>query len=190
MLCLLPLCYIQAQGTHWECNIRNYRYDMTAYVALEMDGTMLDASTDYEVAAFCDDECRGVATVEMIEGVEECYYYLRIRSNVTDGETINFRCYHHTTGKEIVLDETVDFVSLSNLGYPSKPFVLTNKNNLLPGDVNGDGSITAVDMMMLINKVLGKQVSSSFNETGADTNADGTITAVDLMKLINIILGK
>lgn len=189
LLCLLPLCCIQAQESHWQCDIRSFQYDMTMYVALSLDGTPI-VQDGYEVAAFCGDECRGVATLETIAGTDKAYYYLRVRSNVTEGETITFKYYHTGTRQEVALDGTVDFVSQAVIGYPSAPFVLTGVNTLLPGDVNGDTKITAVDMMMLINKVLGKQVSSSFIEAGADTNADGKVTAVDLMKIINIILGK
>ena len=125
MLCLLPFCAIHAQDTHWHCDIRNFQYDMTLYAALQIDGTMLDASADYEIAAFYGDECRGVASVETIESTGKTYYYLRIRSNVSDGEVITLKCYDKAKQCELVLDTVVDFESQGIKGYPSTPFVLT-----------------------------------------------------------------
>ncbi len=93
LLCLLPFCSMYAQDTHWQCEVRNYQYDMTVYAALQIDGKKLDAATDYEVAAFCGDECRGVASVETIASTGTTYYYLRVRSNVSNNETITFKCY-------------------------------------------------------------------------------------------------
>ena len=51
-------------------------------------------------------------------------------------------------------------------------------------DINGDGSIDAVDLQLLINDIL----SGTF-DSKADLNKDGSIDAVDLQMLVNIILG-
>lgn len=191
IVCLmLPLCYMQAQETHWQCDIYSYQYDMTVYPELQLGGQTIKASADYELAAFCGDECRGVATVETIPDTDKTYYYLRVRSNASEGETITFKYYHAATGQEVTLNENMAFESQSVQGFPSEPYVLTGENTVTLGDVNGDGKITSVDIMAMINKLLGKTVSSSFVEAAADTNSDGKITAVDLMKLINIILGR
>ena len=144
MLCLLPFCTIHAQDTHWQCDIRNFQYDMTLYAALQIDGTMLDASADYEIAAFYGDECRGVASVETLESTGKTYYYLRIRSNVSDSETITFKCYDKAKQCELVLDTTADFESQGIKGYPSTPFILTGAYTYKI-DYVVDGEVVASD---------------------------------------------
>ena len=124
LLCLLPFCSMYAQDTHWQCDIRNFQYDMTLYAALQIDGTMLDASADYEIAAFYGDECRGVASVETIESTGKTFYYLRVRSNVADNESITFKCYDRAKQTELELETTMEFESQGINGYPSSPFVL------------------------------------------------------------------
>lgn len=57
------------------------------------------------------------------------------------------------------------------------------------GDANGDGAIDAVDVVSIINYILGKP-SSSFNEKNADTNGDGQILVDDAVETVNIIMNK
>ena len=57
------------------------------------------------------------------------------------------------------------------------------------GDVDGDKDITTLDVMMLINHILGKN-NTNFKKQCADLDKDGDITTIDVMKLINLILGK
>ena len=56
------------------------------------------------------------------------------------------------------------------------------------GDVNGDGYIDVVDIMGIVNYILGES-HSSFEANAADVNGDGYIDVVDIMGLVNKILG-
>ncbi|MBQ8593010.1 MAG: hypothetical protein IJ467_01780 [Bacteroidaceae bacterium] len=189
LVCLmLPICYVQAQDTHWQCDIYSYQYDMTVYPELQLDGQTIKASANYELAAFCGEECRGVATVEIIPGTDKTYYYLRVRSNASEGETITFKFYHTATRQEVTLNESITFESQAMQGLPSEPYALTGENTVMLGDVNGDGKITNVDFMGMMNYLLRRSMSFSFLEAAADLNSDGKITNVDFMKLMNILL--
>ena len=53
----------------------------------------------------------------------------------------------------------------------------------LDGDVNADGVINVLDVVLLVNMVL----SDEYN-TSADLNNDGIINVLDVVELINIIL--
>ena len=57
------------------------------------------------------------------------------------------------------------------------------------GDANGDGAVDAVDVVSIINYILGKP-SSSFNEKNADANGDGQILVDDAVETVNIIMNK
>ena len=55
------------------------------------------------------------------------------------------------------------------------------------GDVNGDGEIDGNDLNMLINIILGKELSLDHN---ANVNGDDDVNGSDINDLINILLGK
>ncbi len=58
------------------------------------------------------------------------------------------------------------------------------------GDVNGDGSVTVSDAMLVFNFVSGKSTLTAEEQKKADVNADGVVNVADAMKVYNIILGK
>lgn len=57
------------------------------------------------------------------------------------------------------------------------------------GDCNGDGSIDVVDIIVLIDHVLGKN-PENFVLANADLNGDGMTDTVDVVMLIDLVLGK
>ncbi len=56
----------------------------------------------------------------------------------------------------------------------------------IPGDVNGDGEVTAADVTALYSWLLNSDNSSLVN---GDQNGDGEITAADITSVYNIMLG-
>ncbi len=59
--------------------------------------------------------------------------------------------------------------------------------DVLKGDVNGDGSITSIDVAVLNTYLLGGSVSIIIEV--ADLNGDGSVTAVDSSSLAKMLLG-
>ena len=55
----------------------------------------------------------------------------------------------------------------------------------VPGDVNGDGTVTAADVTMLYNIILNDNWTGAVN---ADQNGDGSVTAGDVTAVYNILL--
>ena len=55
---------------------------------------------------------------------------------------------------------------------------------LSDGDVNGDGSVDAVDIQLIVNAILGYDISYD-----ADVDGGGGVSATDLQAVINIVLG-
>ena len=105
----------------WTVNPADYRYDMSLYfnVAFATNGQQVNLS-DYEVASFVGDECRGVA--ESISGVENCLY-MRIRSNTERGEAVSFKIRDKQTGDVTdIEDVSVTFESNKAIGLPSSPY--------------------------------------------------------------------
>lgn len=124
MLSFVPLAH--AEGVDWTCDPYAYQYDMTAYVALNVDSIDVTDMSRFVVGAFCGDECRGIMENKAVNG--HVYGYLRIRSNQSEGETISFRVYDTVVGKIAKGVTAVLFKSMSVLGYPSSPQVITAVN--------------------------------------------------------------
>lgn len=119
----MPVCAWSAQTAHWQFNPHDYEFDMTAYVAVIKDGQRLSDFENWEVAAFCGDDCRGVA--EFLTVGEVVYGYLRIRSNTSRGENITFKAYDKLNVVEVALcHESVSFASETTVGKPSTPLLL------------------------------------------------------------------
>ena len=58
----------------------------------------------------------------------------------------------------------------------------------IPGDANGDGTVSVTDVTMTISYILG-QAPDGFNVEAADVNGDGSISVTDVTTIISIILG-
>ena len=72
-------------------------------------------------------------------------------------------------------------------------YILNSKNynfniyiDQILGDVNGDGGLNVLDVVILVNIILGnaEEVAS------ADVNQDSIINVLDVVSLLNIILGE
>ena len=62
-------------------------------------------------------------------------------------------------------------------------------NNYLMGDVNGDESINILDVVQLVNIVLGGGSPDGYQMVVSDLNSDGDINILDVVQLVNIVLG-
>tara|TARA_B100001540_G_C15739140_1_gene611379 strand:- start:762 stop:1385 length:624 start_codon:yes stop_codon:yes gene_type:complete len=57
------------------------------------------------------------------------------------------------------------------------------------GDINMDSSIDILDVVVLVNFVLGSDIPDNMQTILSDLNDDGIINILDIISLINIILG-
>ena len=60
------------------------------------------------------------------------------------------------------------------------------QDGAFPGDVNGDGLVTSVDVTALYNYLLNGDSSAIVN---GDQDGDGIITSVDITIIYNLLLG-
>ena len=111
---------MMAQDSHWAYDAYAFEYDMTTYLTVEYNGNQVSDLSDYEVAAFVGNECRGVSRMIKAENGSS-YLYMRIRSNQKQGERIKLKVYQKSKDKEMVCDETITFENRSVIGMPSSP---------------------------------------------------------------------
>ena len=122
-LCCIFMCSKASAQGHWAYNANDYQYGMTAYITLHASDAEISDLTDFEVAAFVGDECRGVSIIETAEDGSS-YVYLRIRSNEQTGEDIKFKVYSKRLNYVFTPDYVVSFANISVVGFPSEPIVL------------------------------------------------------------------
>ena len=127
---------LRAQGSGWTVNPYDFPYDMTVYAGLVMEEGMVTDYTNYEIAAFVGDECRGVAEVQA-QG-EKTWLYMRVRSNTSSGETVAFKLYDRAESKEYDVSESVTFESQARVGKPSAPMELHLIYNVSAKSANED----------------------------------------------------
>ena len=53
----------------------------------------------------------------------------------------------------------------------------------ITGDINSDGQVNILDIVLIANMILGDEFQES-----ADLNADGVLNILDIVQLVNIIL--
>ena len=127
LLVMASAVKLRANDANWDYNPYAFQYDMSVYVELStIEGMNITDPVDYQIAAFCNDECRGIAEDKTVG--EHKYGYLRVRSNKAEGETISFRIRNRTTGRVAVSNETIEFENQKTIGYPSSPFELNARN--------------------------------------------------------------
>ena len=123
MLYLLTIsAVLHAQGSGWSVSPYDYRYDMTVYAQLTVDEEPITDFANYEVGAFVGNECRGVAKVNSSGG--SCWLYVRVYSNVSSGETVEFKVFNKERNKVFGTSGSVAFSSSSAVGTPSSPLSL------------------------------------------------------------------
>ena len=57
------------------------------------------------------------------------------------------------------------------------------------GDVNNDGAINVLDIVNVVNHILGNSALVDCNLEAADYNADGAVNVLDIVNIVNYILG-
>ena len=185
MLAMAMVAHAQGNEIGWTVNPFDYQYDMTIYAQLKIDDAVVSDYSNYEVAAFIGDECRGVAEIQTKEN--STWLYIRVRSASASGEKISFKLFDKTEGKIKRIAETGDFESQGLEGMPSSPFDLTSAK-YTPGDVNDDGSINIADVTSILSIMAGNQSDSLIREA-ADVNDDGAINVADVTSVLSIMAG-
>ncbi len=70
----------------------------------------------------------------------------------------------------------------------SGPAGFTTASDILPGDANCDGFVNVLDVVVIVNSILGQEPAPFCFENG-DANGDGFINVLDVVSTVNLILG-
>ncbi len=95
---------------------------------------------------------------------------------------------------EYGLDDIAAIKYTLSIGYPNNNYwgsAFGNyyyEDSVTLGDLNYDGIINVIDIVSMVNGILGSSFSSE-EFAAADMNSDGIINVVDIVSLVNLILG-
>ena len=59
---------------------------------------------------------------------------------------------------------------------------------LLSGDVNQDGLVNVIDVVMIVGFIMGTDTPDDAQELLADMNSDGLINVIDVVMLVDTIM--
>ena len=62
-------------------------------------------------------------------------------------------------------------------------------SSLPQGDVNGDGAIDVLDVVIVIGIIIETHITTDDELAGADMNNDGMVDVLDIVMLVNTIVG-
>lgn len=120
-------------------------------------------------------------------------------SNVTFGSGVstlisNLKKYNETVSISIK-DKNNNSKTSGTIYTGDKVIISTGKTEktyivVIYGDTNGDGTISAIDLLNVQKIILNKSALTGANLKAADTNKDGKVSAIDLLNVQKHILGK
>lgn len=106
---------------HFSVNINQYPTSMCIIAIVSVNGLEI---SDYEIGAFCDDECRGSARPIYIDYLDKYLIFLTIHGN--DNEKISFKYYDVSSMQECdsYATEIISFETNGSRGNMSEPYKL------------------------------------------------------------------
>jgi len=113
----------RAQAPSWTVKSQDYAYQMALVAALNIDGVEADNS-ETTLAAFINDECRGVGKLVYIASVNRYLVYMNIYSNSGDG-VIKFKLYDAKLNRTLSVEQTEQFEIQKLTGSTSAPLVVS-----------------------------------------------------------------
>lgn len=111
-------------ANHWEPDPYQFADNMNVIGVIEING-IEQASTQLEIGAFCNDECRGSEMLAYYAGLNRYMVFLTLFGQY--GHTFDFRLYDHASQRELDLTPpaTIQFVANSIIGSLSEPYVFS-----------------------------------------------------------------
>ena len=96
--------------------------EISECIGLAIDGQVLDLS-QWSLAAFVGDECRGVESAVYVPSLEKYIFYLSIEGS--GAASLDFRLVHNTDSQEIALEDKITFAANEVVGSSLNPFAFT-----------------------------------------------------------------
>ena len=122
-----------------------------------------------------------IADDDFFNTQKEILYEWHIQDPIEESEisrTWAIASYQYNIPNPFILDDTLIYRAY---------FYDGNNDNV--GDVTQDGTVNVVDVVLIVNYIIGTQTLNNIQLQIADINIDGLVNIVDIVALINIIIG-
>ena len=138
--------------------------------------TLLNNTNTLAVKVICDGTTTTLGTITLT-GSSSNYEWKTVEYDLSayDGKMIQLEFTGTVISHTAVLMDNIQVTSIGS--------------NLVRGDLNGDGNVDVTDVSLLIDVVLGKEVTLADGAV-TDLNDDGNVDVTDVSLLIDIVLGK
>jgi len=111
-----------AKPADWQVDPAEYEFSMTITCIVQKNGSLQGAEGDY-IAAFIDDECRGVTSAILESDQSKHYYYLTVFSDQYQDDTVVIKYYNKEDDEVQECINEIGFTDGENLGTVSLPFI-------------------------------------------------------------------
>ena len=109
-------------------------------------------------------------------------------NNTNSANTLNNTTNSNTTNNTIDNEKEVTQNTNNNTNTTIFQKETEQKNDIIKGDVNGDGKITSSDYVLIKNHIMGTKIIDKEFQKFADYNGDGKITSSDYVLIKNYIM--
>jgi hypothetical protein len=172
---------LDAQEPNWSLNPLNFQHSMTFTTFLNVNGQTLTSAND-KVAAFVNDEVRGVANVTYIASRNKYVAFLTVFAN-TNSEELSFKIYASQSETIVKIGKTETFTIDGNLGGVFQSYSLANPelNNeaeVLDFSFKDVSEVSKTNTENTLNFLLPNTIDLT-NLTPEFTLADGTRIFID-----------
>jgi hypothetical protein len=114
----------------WSVNPTAFQNTMSIVGQIRVNN-IISTNPDDKLAAFVNGQCRGVANLQYFSQIDRYYAFLNVYSNVTSGETIEFRIWNATEGKSHTeVTPSLPYVANSLIGNITNPQVFNATDKL------------------------------------------------------------
>ena len=108
--------------------------------------------------------------------------------NFGDGSTSSSSAPVHTYSQGGTYEVSLTVTNI--YGLESEPHTETVQlGSSIPGDINSDSMLNVLDIVLVVNFILGSDTPSASEFSAADLNSDGILNILDVVTLTNLILG-
>jgi len=105
-----------------------------------------------------------------------------------DGSTSSSSAPVHTYSQGGSYDVSLTVINI--YGIESEPHTeMVQLGSSMPGDINSDSVLNVLDIVLVVNFILGSDTPSASEFSAADLNSDGILNILDVVTLTNLILG-
>ncbi|MDL2314749.1 T9SS type A sorting domain-containing protein [Bacteroidales bacterium OttesenSCG-928-C19] len=173
----------KAPTSHWTVDDSRFSGTLTVTGIVVHDNEAL-TSDQIEIAAFCNNECRGSAIQKQLKEINDSTYAGFLTVYGEQGDEIKFKVYNHTTAKETAATNSpIKFTADAMYGTPANPYwIMTGKTvlgidnvtlsqiNLYPNPAKDMVTLSGLEQgdIVSIMDLMGRKIRT-FEATGCET---------------------